>query len=193
MRFAIFLIFCSQYCAGVDLLIGHKQALVVVTKDWDRLEGYLQCYERFGNNEMWRSCGKPKKVVLGENGLSWGIGLHPSVNGVQKKEGDGKSPAGIFSLGKVFGFAQPNEMTHLNMEYLQITPSTEAVDDPNSHYYNCIVEKNETSDWTSSEKMYNQPLYVLGCVVNHNFPNPIAGSGSAIFLHLWENQNSGTA
>lgn len=37
------------------------------------------------------------------------------------------------------------------------------------------------------------PLYKLGFVVNHNYPHPQLGGGSAIFFHLWRLESSGTA
>src|SRR5262249_1193859 len=107
---------------------------------------------------------------------------------------DGKSPAGIFSLGSAFGFAPSSEMRHLKVEYLPLHGSIEAVDDPLSCYYNCIVDAREViPDWQSSEKMGNEPLYALGLNVHHNFPNPKPNAGSAIFLHIWRGETSGTA
>ena len=41
--------------------------------------------------------------------------------------------------------------------------------------------------------MGTEPLYEIGLVVNHNFPQPIPAKGSAIFFHIWRNCSSGTA
>ena len=41
--------------------------------------------------------------------------------------------------------------------------------------------------------MRKEPLYEIGCVINHNFPQPKPGKGSAIFFHRWRNYNAGTA
>jgi D-alanyl-D-alanine dipeptidase len=183
------------YCYPQDSLAGRHQLLVVTTQDWDEKQGKLILYERSSDNSVWIPIQAPIPVVLGKNGLAWGIGLHPmKTKASYKKEGDGKSPAGIFSLGSAFGFAPDSEMRHLKIEYLPLHELIEAVDDPLSRYYNCIVDKrNVIPDWRSSEKMGEEPLYAIGLAVNHNFPNPKVNAGSAIFLHIWQGENSGTA
>lgn len=183
-------------CYSQDVLSGHCQLLVVTNNNWTAKQGSLQLYERPNDDSMWVATGAPISVVLGRTGLAWGIGLHSIVDqsGPCKKEGDGKSPAGIFSLGNAFGFASSIEMSHLKIDYFPLNQYVEAVDDPSSHYYNCIIDRREvTSDWHSSEKMNEEPLYALGMVVNHNFPMPQPGAGSAIFLHIWRGENSETA
>lgn len=184
-----------QYCSAKDMLAGHHQLLVVTTRDWDENQGSLQLYERTRDDLLWNPIGEPIAVVIGETGLAWGIGLHTKIFKLPyKKEGDRKSPAGIFSLGTAFGFASNSEMTHLKIEYLQLDEYTEAIDDPLSCYYNYIVNTREVaSDWCSSEKMAREPLYKIGLAINHNFPNPQIGAGSAIFFHIWQDEHSGTA
>ena len=185
---------CTFYCAG-DILAGHHQLLVVTTEDWDHLQGCLQLYERKDDHSEWLLKEQGIPVVVGKTGLAWGIGLHSRTNQVPTKaEGDSKSPAGIFSLGTAFGFASPVEMAQLKIDYLPLHDHIEAVDDPLSQYYNCIVDHRVVSvDWSSSEKMNAVSLYKIGMVVNHNYPNPQPGAGSAIFLHIWRNEHTGTA
>lgn len=85
-------------------------------------------------------------------------------------------------------------MQHLKLDYLELTPAIEAVDDGASIFYNCIVDNTQvTVDWNSSEKMLEEPRYVLGLVVNHNFPTTIPGKGSAIFMHNWCDEDWGTS
>ena len=74
-----------------------KQLIVVSTKNWSTPTGTLQRYEK---TDKWRKVGKKLDIKLGRNGLGWGIGLHSiPINAKHiKKEGDGKAPAGIFSL-----------------------------------------------------------------------------------------------
>lgn len=187
---------CAVFKAGYshDLLAGHRQLVVVTTRDWEEKRGRLQLYERVSEGDAWVARGTSFPVVIGRSGLAWGIGLHPAKAGFYKAEGDGKSPAGVFALGSAFGFASNAEMGHLKIDYLQINPYTEAVDDPHSAFYNCIVDRNRVvPDWKSSEKMLQEQLYALGVVVHHNFPNPQAGAGSAIFFHVWRHEDSGTA
>lgn len=165
--------------------MDQHQMLIALTSDWESHHGTLHLYE----------CGLFKEsfpVVFGEKGMAFGIGLHPLMNGLQKKEGDLKSPAGIFSLGPLFGYASS---PFQNMDYIRLTQTIEAIDDPLSRYYNQIVDSKiiQDRDWQSSEKMGEISVYELGCVINHNFPNPMHGAGSAIFLHIWNEDGSGTA
>jgi len=185
-----------QYCCAENVLKGHRQLLVVTASDWEVMQGNLQLYERLSDQLDWVATGESIPVVLGKTGLAWGIGLHSCDCKAMpyKMEGDLKSPAGIFSLGDAFGFAPRSEMTHLKMEYIPLDRYTEAVDDPQSRYYNRIVNSMEVvSNWHSSEMMGTEPLYALGMVINHNYPNPQLGAGSAIFLHIWNHEQSGTA
>jgi D-alanyl-D-alanine dipeptidase/L,D-peptidoglycan transpeptidase YkuD (ErfK/YbiS/YcfS/YnhG family) len=169
----------------------HQQLLVVTTENWEATQGKLVLYERFA--DTWIPVRQPIPVVIGKTGLAWGLGLHPTITGAPwKKEGDRKSPAGIFSLGTAFGFAPKSELS-LKLGYLPLDDAIEAVDDPNSCHYNLLVDRRKVvCDWKSAEKMGEEPLYELGFVVNHNFPNPKPGAGSAIFFHIWHGENSTT-
>lgn len=172
------------HCMAQNPLVGHRQALVVTTPLWDSVQGTIQLFERGDDSAPWIPLGQLMPVVVGSGGLAWGIGLHPQLNQQPVKiEGDGKSPAGIFSLGTAFGFSPLNEMGDLHLEYLQINEQIEAVDDPLSGHYNCIVDRKAVvCDWNSSEKMAQHPLYECGVLVCHNTVPRIAGRGSAIFF-----------
>lgn len=151
--------------------------------------------------------GTPIPIVVGKNGLGWGIDIIPTDNVAVrqssdpvKREGDGKSPAGVFDLGTAFGYAaQP--LSGLKLPYLTLTPSIECVDDTRSKYYNRIVDRNAvTPDWNSSEHMRNAgESYVWGIVVNHNGTvpadnhPPLPAGGSCVFLHIWHSHDQGTA
>jgi len=171
-----------------------SQLLVVVSPNWDTVEGVLQCYERTSSSHPWETVGPGIPIVLGKKGMAWGRGLW-SQKGMQKEEGDAKSPAGLFSLGTVFGDPSSAPFAK-NMPFLPITDDLEFVDDPSSIYYNQFVQVSSSGkrDWKSSEKMNEVgPLYSLGIVVDHNL-DPIApGMGSAIFIHVWRNRGMGTA
>ena len=171
------------------------QLLVVVAPHWDAVEGMLYCYERPSPLLAWKLCGAPIAVALGRSGLAWGRGIHDIEEKAHKKEGDGRSPAGLFSLGPVFGDAEHQSYAR-NMPFLLITEELECVDDPDSLYYNQFVNAQfvEKRDWKSSEKMKEIGApYAIGVVVQHNLSPIKAKSGSAIFMHIWEDKGRGTA
>ena len=164
------------------------QLLTVVTADDAATTGTLRRYQR--EQGEWQPVGAPMAIVVGRTGLAWGRGLATEnpVDGPVKREGDGKSPSGMFDLGPVFGFAPAAEMDWLRMPYLAVEAMTECVDDPGSDHYNRIVSRVsvDSVDWSSSEKMLAVGAqYALGVVVEHNWDDPVAGGGSCIFLHIW--------
>jgi len=177
-------------------LASSRQLLLVVTKSWSVAEGTLQQFE--SKNKTWQPVGAPVRVVVGRKGLGWGRGLHAEQTNStpQKKEGDGKSPAGIFRLSSAFGYATSAEMKLLKLPYAQCTTTLECVDDVNSIRYNSIADARaiERPDWKSSEQMLmKDDEYRLGIFVDHNVAPPAPGGGSCIFLHIWKGAGIGTS
>ncbi len=170
------------------------QLVTVVTDDWDTFRATLRRYERDG--EEWRQVGMPVAAVIGRNGYGWGSGLHgegapPGRDGPPKREGDGKSPAGVFGIGAAYGYAEAQPA--LSLPYTQATEPLRCVDDPESAHYNSIVSMAETAvDWKSAEHMRrDDDLYVLTLVVEHNTDRPKPHGGSCIFFHLWNGPDVG--
>ncbi|PYV60155.1 MAG: hypothetical protein DMG98_03275 [Acidobacteria bacterium] len=183
-----------------DALGPSTQILVVTTSDWNGVEGVLQRYERSQKKKKWRAVGAQIQVVVGKNGLGWGVGLPPTndaalrkVQDPVKKEGDGKAPAGIFHLSTAFGYAA-QQPAGWRMPYLNLTQSVECVDDTESKSYNRVVDNTKISpDWNSSEHMLrSDELYRSGLVVDHNSDPVTLGSGSCIFMHIWRGPGRGT-
>ena len=180
---------------AADPLSGSLQALLVLTEGWDAVDGTMQRFERASPTGQWRPAGPPVPVVVGRTGLAWGRGLtSPSGSGPVKREGDGKAPAGIFALSTAFG--QSNEKpAGWRMPYRFLANDVECVDDAASSAYNRLTTKADAqgAPWSSSEKMWLEPLYKWGVVVDHNVPGTQAGGGSCIFLHIWKGPGRGTA
>lgn len=135
--------------------------------------------------DSWQQVAGDIVAVLGRNGLAWGQGLHEPQPGLQKREGDGRSPAGLFRFGTTFGHLPAKEISW-KMPYVQVVNSLECVDDAKSKFYNQIVDNQVVEkDWDSSERMWEVGSpYDWGVFVQHNTPAQAAG-GSCIFLHVW--------
>jgi D-alanyl-D-alanine dipeptidase len=166
------------------------QLLLVVTPSYESSQGALYKFQREKNSSAWKRIGAPINIVAGRSGLGWGEGLHKSIptDRPLKREGDGRSPAGVFALSTAFGFPSKEEMRGLHFPYQQITDGLECVDDDASQHYNTLVDRTkfETSDWQSSEKMFKiKHDYRLGVFVEHNTAPRRPGYGSCIFLHIW--------
>jgi len=175
-----------------------RQMILVVVPTHQDTKGVLHRYEREGGHADWSPKGDAIPVVIGRNGLGWGRGLHAIIpkDIPIKREGDGKSPAGVFYLGTVYGFYPAEEMTRLKMPYTQITEPLECVDDAASKHYNRIVGRNDADsvDWKSSEKMIEYAILYALCVrVEHNADPTENGAGSCIFLHVWSGPDGTTA
>jgi D-alanyl-D-alanine dipeptidase len=191
-----------------DALARSTQTIIVTTSSWNAVEGRLERYERATTHDKWRPVGEPISIVVGKNGLGWGIGVIATddynvrvASDPVKREGDGKSPAGVFALGTAFGYT-PQPLRGLKMPYLNLTPSIECVDDTGSKYYNRLVDRTVVAtDWNSSEHMRNTgESYRWGIVVDHNgivkednANPPEPGGGSCVFLHIWHGDHQGTA
>ncbi|HZS06940.1 MAG TPA: L,D-transpeptidase family protein [Blastocatellia bacterium] len=179
-------------------LAESRQLVLVITPDWDAVDGKLWHYERGSTKEDWLQSGGSIPIVVGKKGMAWGAGLHETQpgNGPIKKEGDGKAPAGIFRLSSAFGYTAPGEAGLIKLPYTHLTGTIECVDDVKSEHYNTILDRKivVAPDWKSSEQMRRQDeLYRWGVVVDHNAAPITRGGGSCIFLHIWRQAGSGTA
>lgn len=174
-----------------------QQLIIVLTESPNLPDGKLYRFTKDSNSE-WKLISKSIPIIVGKNGLAESNGLvsFDNLKLEQKKEGDGKSPAGIFSLTKAFGFVSPTELGDLKFPYLQIEEGTECIDDPNSQYYNNILKPNSTEkiDWESSEKMWKaDPWYRFGVIIDANNSPITNGNGSCLFLHNWSGPDDTTA
>lgn len=172
-----------------------EQAVLVITPNSEAIQGQMYRFER--SESGWQSVSPSSPVVIGRTGLAWGIGLHPEQPGQQKKEGDGKAPAGVFSLSGSFGYL---DNVSTGLDYQQMTAAHYCVDVPGSSLYNQTVSTEDVGVEAvkgSSEPMrrdiHKQDMvYKKGIFVDHN-PEFISGSGSCIFMHLWRADDKPTA
>ena len=121
---------------------------------------------------------KRYKCALGKNGIA-----------KRKKEGDKKTRAGIFSLGKVYYRKDKIRNLKTNLKKIVIKKKMAWCDDPNNKFYNKLTFTNDKS----KEKLYRKDnLYNIIVVINYNIKPIIKNKGSAIFIHLARKNYSGT-
>ena len=106
-----------------------------------------------------------------------------------KKEGDGKTPSGIYPLGPAFGYAF---MVNTGLDYLQATDIDFWVDDVQSIQYNQWVHGKPNANSFERMKRHDN-LYQYGIVIGYNTHPVIPGNGSAIFMHVWRRYDSPTS
>jgi D-alanyl-D-alanine dipeptidase len=179
-------------------LAQSRQLMIVTSESWDAVPGTAQLFERAEIDAPWRAARESFPVVVGRKGMAWGIGCHGACTTGErcKKEGDGRSPAGVFRLGTVFGYATTAESGVTKMPYLAVTGTTEGVDDSASRFYNRVVDAARVpggKDWKSAEQMLRPDgWYRWGVIAEHNWDGR-SGFGSCIFLHIWQGNGRGTS
>lgn len=202
MKKALLLLFSFNLYAQITLPQNSEQLLLVSAEGFEKSQALLQAYEKYEGK--WHKRFEPISVNLGRNGLAWGEGLmtfeHKSDEPL-KHEGDGKSPAGLFSLDLFFGYGDES----FDFPYLRVDHSTLCIDDTSSQSYNQIIQDGSANttqeegafqkhpEFKSFEYMKREDnLYRLGIVVGHN-KNALAGQGSCIFIHIQKSENSATS
>lgn len=176
----------SMYLLNASSMPKSSQLIVVTASDWTTSSATLQRYNYTKNSLS--KVGEPIQVKTGRKGLGWGRGLHkiPKNATIIKKEGDGKAPAGIFTLKQAFGYAPLS----IKYPYRVYSRQNHCVDDTKSIYYNKIVDSSQIDrDYKSFEYMkLTKNYYKYGIVVNHNNidgnKKPKKGAGSCIFIHI---------
>lgn len=163
-----------SHATNIKKIPTHTSEMVVV-KSEGGIKANMTLCERQGT--AWQAMAPSFKVVLGEHGIA-SIG--------EKKEGDLKTPAGIYSISETFG-SQP---LALKMDYKYITADDKFIDDVNSKDYNSWVTG--STDAKSYESMLIK-YYLYGAVINYNMNPTVPGAGSAIFIHLWQSPNAPTS
>src|SRR5947207_11452995 len=170
------------------------QLILGIAPTWNSMRGELHLFERSpGGN--WEAVSGPSPVLFGKNGVAWGTGLAgQNESGLRKKERDGRAPAGVFEIGKVFGYD-----SHLpqggDYPYHQVTEADVWSDDPRSPHYNLhiVIHPNNPADNYTHEKMRSGDFAYQWLVeIRHNSDPPVAGQGSAIFFHIRRGVNRPT-
>jgi len=108
---------------------------------------------------------------------------HVGRNGVSsaKREGDLRTPAGVFALRNGFGV---NGNPGLGAgSWLRVDARDVWVDDPGSVLYNTHQRSPASDRWDSAEQLQQSPAYNYAQVIGYNEART-AGAGSAIFLHV---------
>ena len=104
----------------------------------------------------------------------------------KKREGDKKTPIGIFELDKLFIRKDRIKKISSNLKKINIKKNMGWCDDvKNKKKYNKLIKINKK---IKHEKLKRKDhKYDLIIPIKYNFNNPIVGLGSCIFIHLTKN------
>lgn len=172
----------SHYAKVIDAnaaLIGNSTQLIIVgNEELSSAQAAAAGFEFIGGN--WVPVTAAVSASVGRSGFAR-LG--------EKREGDGKTPSGVFALGTAFGYG---ESASVKMPYRQATEEDFWVDDAQSSAYNTWVKGLPVA--VSFEKMRrDDDLYKYGIVIEYNTGPVVKGLGSAIFMHIWKAYGESTS
>ena len=150
-------------------LDNSEQLLVVYNYRPESYSAFLVALEKKG--QKWVVKYTPTEAGIGKNGFA---------SPITKREGDGKSPTGIFRLGKLFTY---EKQLNTLLDYQQTSKEDKWIDDPNSDDYNKYV-KGATNAKSYENLLLKNDAYKYCMVIEYNSNPVIKGKGSAIFFHL---------
>ena len=148
-----------------------RQLMVVLPLRSDATRGVVYLFDRHATG--WSRQAGPMPAMVGRSGFA-----PPG----EKREGDGRTPSGLFPLEFAFGYA-PAMTT--NMPYRQATGDDLWVDDVHAPDYNQWVRRGKTTASSFEEMKLGDHRYKYGLVIGYNRHPVVAGLGSAIFIHIW--------
>ncbi|MFZ3236375.1 MAG: L,D-transpeptidase family protein [Stellaceae bacterium] len=128
--------------------------------------------------------------------LSWPGGVARAAVGrsgvsMSKKEGDGATPAGVFTLVSAFYRADRLPAPRSGLPLRALSPRDAWCDDPADRSYNGLVSLPYPAH---AEPMWlDDEVYDLLVVIGYNLDPVVPGAGSAIFLHVARPDFSPTA
>ncbi|MCF7733663.1 MAG: hypothetical protein K9N23_18390, partial [Akkermansiaceae bacterium] len=120
--------------SGSELPRDTAQCVLGIADGWNASAASLVLFEKQGG--VWRQFGKPWQARLGKSGLAWGLGLQPVPAGAAtKREGDLRTPAGVFYIGGVWGYARTIRK-HPGLFYHRVNSRDLWIEDPESESFN---------------------------------------------------------
>jgi L,D-peptidoglycan transpeptidase YkuD (ErfK/YbiS/YcfS/YnhG family) len=129
----------------------------------------------------------PNLVVTPDGRLTFGDRSFPCALGkggchLQKTEGDGVTPIGIWSLRQVYYRPDRLSLPKTVLPVTALTPNDGWCDDPDHADYNKFVSLPHTA---SCESLWREDhVYDVIVTLGHNDNPVISGAGSAIFFHV---------
>ena len=103
---------------------------------------------------------------------------------VKSREGDGITPWGSF---KILGCGYRPDRIRFDAPNVRCQPITLTdgwSDDPKDPEYNHCVDI-RSHQFGHERLRRSDPLYDIFVILDYNFPDVVAGKGSAVFLHKW--------
>jgi L,D-peptidoglycan transpeptidase YkuD (ErfK/YbiS/YcfS/YnhG family) len=178
----------AQSCPGP--LAGAKRLVLVTAPGMNDMTATMRLYERASANDAWRALGATEPATVGNAGMGWSQFFTRLARRGEplKVEGDKRTPAGIYPIGRSFGV-----LASSRPDYLHVTSDTICVHDLSSPAYNTIASRARVGPAVHAENMSRiLPMYRRGLLVDYP-TDARKQAGSCIFIHVWRSPTTGTA
>jgi D-alanyl-D-alanine dipeptidase len=171
-------------------LANAKRLVLVTAPNMNDMAATMRLYERVSAKEPWRALDAPEPATIGRAGMGWSQFFSKLARRGEplKVEGDKRTPAGIYPIGRSFGV-----LASSRPDYLHVTPDTICVNDVSSPAYNTIASRARVGPAVHAENMSRiLPMYRRGLLVDYP-TDARKQAGSCIFIHVWRSPTTGTA
>jgi L,D-peptidoglycan transpeptidase YkuD (ErfK/YbiS/YcfS/YnhG family) len=177
----------AKYCPRV--LYRATRLIMVSVPTMQSTVAHVRTFERLSPAAVWEPRSMAEPAVVGMRGIAWGD-IYASLaknDEPVKREGDHRTPAGVYRISATFGAENTKLPGHLTL-----MPAKQfCVEDSSSRFYGRIVPQSVAGERTSGEDMATYPLYRRGLVIDYP-ARPKDQAGSCIFLHVWSGPEAGT-
>lgn len=177
----------AETCPGP--ITEASRLVLVMTRSMDTELATLQLFTRQSAKMPWKRVSSAEPAVVGKAGLGWG---YPFLNfkeseEPEKVEGDNRTPAGFFRIGRSFGFGPSRRPGYIEVK----SGETVCVEEPSSPFYNTITKRSDIGS-VAADDMGSSSLYRRGLFVEYPSDRE-SRRGSCIFIHIWSAPDIGTA
>jgi L,D-peptidoglycan transpeptidase YkuD (ErfK/YbiS/YcfS/YnhG family) len=165
---------CAKNLAnGLRTVGAANQLITVEAASYRTTYASLRLWRR-GDDDCWRPVSGPWTARLGVNGLK-----------DRRREGDGTTPTGVYTIGSVMYGTAPNP--GVRYRYRKVVCGDWWVEDPASPHYNTFQHVpcgRRPPFRTKPPGMWQDPVaYRHLAVIEFNMRPVVPGRGSGIFLH----------
>ena len=171
-------------------LADAKRLVLVTAPSMNDMTATMRLYERTSAREPWRALDASEPATIGKAGMGWSQFFTRLARRGEplKVEGDKRTPAGIYPIGRSFGI-----LASSRPDYLHVTSDTICVHDLSSPAYNTIASRAGVGPAVHAENMSRiLPMYRRGLLVDYP-TDARKQAGSCIFIHVWRSPTTGTA
>ena len=137
----------------------------------------------------WSEAGQPIPCRLGRKGLGQGRGLAAALpGGPVKREGDGRTPAGVFPIPAAFGYASAEDAARagVRLPYVAVNDRTSCVTDAGSPLFGKVVGPGERPEGglRQDRMARDDGANAWGVVIGHNLGAADSQAGTCLFLNV---------